>query len=217
MFKAILMTQWKWSRVYLVLMVFAAFTPPLLAARDVSSETYGFGIPALLDSIRSWGLVYPLLASGIGLLLAMTAWSADHRGRHIYALSLPLPRWNYALLRFGAGGLLLVIPVVALWVGAQIAAAITALPPSLQAYPTVLAMRFGLAAFVAYALFFAVSAGTNRTAGYVLVAIAAIIATQLLLNSLDVDVNILDPMVKSIMSWPGPFEVFTGRWMLFDV
>jgi hypothetical protein len=205
MLNAMLMTQWKWSRLPLVPIIFAAFTLPLLTARNVSAESYGYGIPVMLDSVRSWGLVYPLLASGIGLLLALTAWSADHRGRHIYALSLPVPRWNYALLRFGAGALLLLIPGVALWVGAQVATVATSLPPSLQAYPTILAMRFGLAAFVAYSLFFAVSAGTNRTAGYVLVTIAAIIAVQLLLNTLEVEVNILDPIVKSLMSWPGPF------------
>jgi len=218
MFKAILSTQWKWSRLPLLLMVFAAFALPQLTARGIQGDAQDYWrTEEMLSSLQSWGLVYPLLAAAVGLGLALVSWSADHRGKHIYALSLPIPRWNYVLLRFGAGACLLAVPALALWAGALVATAATSLPSGLQAYPTILALRFGLAAFVAYAIFFAVSAGTNRTAGYVLTAVGAIVVIQLFIDAVGWEVHLVEPLVLQLVLWPGPFEIFTGRWMLFDV
>ena len=217
MFRAMLRAHWLWSRLFLLMLTLAAFAVPLFMAREFSARTQLTMIPWALDAQREFGFMYPILAGAVGLVLALTAWSADHRGKHIYALSLPIPRWNFVLLRFGAGAVLLALPVVGLWFGALVASAATPLPAALHAYPTILALRFGLAAFVAYALFFAVSAGSNRTAGFVLGTIAALIALQVLLNTLELDADILSPITAGLMLWPGPFEVFTGRWMLFDV
>ncbi len=218
MFKQILYTQWKWTQLPLLALVFAAFALPLLSARDIGNDPQNsWLIQDALASLQAWGLAYPILSGAVGLILAFTAWAADHRAKHIYALSLPVPRWNYVLLRFGAGALLLAIPVIALWIGALVAAAATTLPPSLQAYPTILALRFGLAAYVAYAMFFAVSAGTNKTAGYVLAIIAGLIGAQLLVDALGLNLPLLQPVLVRLVLWPGPFEIFTGRWMLFDV
>lgn len=217
MFRAMLRTHWLWSRLFLFVVTLAAFAVPLFMARVFSARAQITMISWALDAQRAYGFMYPILAGAVGLVLALTAWSADHRGKHIYALSLPIPRWNFVLLRFGAGAVLLALPVVGLWLGALVASAATPLPASLHAYPTILALRFGLAAFVAYALFFAVSAGSNRTAGFVLGTIAALVVVQVLLNTLELDADILSPITAGLMLWPGPFEVFTGRWMLFDV
>src|SRR5215510_754424 len=217
MFRAMLRAHWLWSRLFLLVSTLAAFAAPLLMARGFSARNQLGMFGWALDAQREYGFVYPLLAGAVGLILALTAWSADHRGKHIYALSLPIPRWNFVLLRFGAGAVLLALPVVGLWLGALVASATTVLPASLHAYPTILALRFGLAAFVAYALFFAVSAGSNRTAGVFLGTIAGLVVVQILLNTLELDVDILGPITAGLMLWPGPFEVFTGRWMLFDV
>jgi hypothetical protein len=217
MFRAMLRAHWLWSRLFLLILTVVGFALPLFMARVFSGEQQPYLIGWALDTQRMWGVAYPLLAGALGLVVALTAWSADHRGKHIYALSLPIPRWNFVLLRFGAGAVLLAIPVVGLWVGALVTTAVTPLPASIHAYPTILALRFGLAAFVAYALFFAVSAGTNRAAGYVLGALTAVIVVQILLNTLDLDMDILGPIASGLILWPGPFEVFTGRWMLFDV
>lgn len=218
MFKAILYTQWKWSRLPVLLMVFAGFALPLLSARGTQGAAQDYWqIADMLSSLQSWGLVYPLLAAAVGLWLAFVSWSADHRGKHIYALSLPIPRWNYVLLRFSAGACLLALPALALWAGALVATAATALPPGLQAYPTILALRFGLAALVAYALFFAISAGTNRTAGYVLAVVGAVVVIQLFIDAVGWEVKVIEPLLLRLVLWPGPFEIFTGRWMLFDV
>ena len=217
MFRAMLRAHWLWSRLFLLVLTLLAFAVPLVMARRFSARTDYADIPWALGAQREYGFVYPILAGAIGLVVALSAWSADHRGRHIYALSLPIPRWNFVLLRFGAGAVLVALPVVGLWMGALVASAATPLSAGLHAYPTILALRFGLAAFVAYALFFAVSAGTNRTAGFVIGSIAALVAVQVLLNTLELDADILSPITAGLMLWPGPFEVFTGRWMLFDV
>ncbi len=218
MFTAILFSQWKWTRVPLLGLVLAAFALPLLSTGGASVASQdNWRIEEVLSNLQTWGLVYPALAGLLGLTLARATWGADHQGRHVYALSLPLPRWDFVLMRFAAGTLLLAAPVLALWLGALIATAATTLPPSLQAYPTILALRFALAALVAYAVIFAISAGTNRTAGIILAGIAAVILCQLLLDALGVETLFLQSVLMRLVLWPGPFEIFTGRWMLFDV
>ncbi|HKE91552.1 MAG TPA: hypothetical protein VKB45_14555, partial [Gemmatimonadales bacterium] len=97
-----LRAHWLWSRLFLLVLMLAAFAAPLLMARGFSTRNQLGMIGWALDAQREYGFVYPLLAGAVGLVVALTAWSADHRGRHIYALSLPIPRWNFVLLRFGA-------------------------------------------------------------------------------------------------------------------
>jgi hypothetical protein len=216
-FKAVLYTQWKWTRLPLLILALAAFALPLVSARQMAPDAEYWNTQGLLQSLDALGAFYPLLAATVGLILAAAAWAADHRGRHVYALSLPLPRWHYVLLRLGAAGLLLVVPAIAMWLGALIAATVTTLPPGLHAYPTTLALRFALAAFIALTLFFAVSAGTSRTAGYVLGAIGVLVVAQIAIGLFDLKLQILETILYQIYIWPGPLEIFVGRWSLFDV
>lgn len=218
MFRQILYTQWKWARLPVLVFVLVGFALPLLTAQAFSpSGSQYFGGPFFLSQLQGLGIFYPLLAAAIGLVLALTAWAADHRGRHVYALSLPIPRWHYTLLRFGAGAVLILLPALALWLSALIATSVTKLPPGLQAYPTMLTVRFALAALIAFGALFAVSAGTSRAAGIVLGLLAALVLAQLLADMLELKVQILDAVLYRIYIWPGPLEVFTGHWMLFDV
>jgi hypothetical protein len=218
MFKVILLSQWKWTRLPLLGFVLAAFALPLLSARGASVASQdNWRIEEMLSNLQSWGLAYPVLAGLLGLILARGTWGADHQGKHVYALSLPVPRWDYVLMRFAAGALLVAIPVVALWAGAMVATVATTLPPSLQAYPTILTLRFGLAALVAYAVIFAISAGTNKTAGYILAGVAAVVLLQLFLDAVGIETLFVQSLLVKLVLWPGPFEIFTGRWMLFDV
>lgn len=217
-FRAVLYTQWKWSRLIVVLGTVAAFAIPLLSLQGAARVDRGaLQAQELLRSVQSWGTLYPLLAATLGLLVAITAWAADHRGRHIHALTLPLPRSQYVLLRLGAGLLLLVIPIAAVLIGALLATLTATLPPGLQAYPLSLALRFTLAVFVAYAVFFAVSAGTARTAGIILAVIAALILVQVVANIASVELNLLEVLQAALVFGPGPLVIFTGRWMLVDV
>jgi hypothetical protein len=218
MFRMMLLSQWKWGRLVVALGTVAAFALPVLSVGQFGREQASrWEVQAMLSSIQAWGVLYPVLAAGLALLVATLTWSPDHRGRHVYALSLPVPRWHYVLLRFGAGAVLLLGPVVALWAGALVASAAAAIPPGLHAYPGVLALRFGLAVLVAYAVLFAVSSATARTAGYVLAALGGLILVEVLVSVAEVNVHILGPVLIRLFIWPGPLEIFTGRWMLIDV
>jgi hypothetical protein len=171
----------------------------------------------LLRAVQSWGTLYPVLAAALGLLVAIATWAADHRGRHVHALTLPVPRWRYVLLRFGAGVTLLAGPMLAVLLGAVLATVTATIPPGLQGYPIALALRFAIAVLVAHAVFFAISAGTARTAGIILGTIAALILVQVLASLANVDLDLLGIGQRVILNWPGPLAVFTGRWMLIDV
>jgi len=214
----ILFTQWKWSRLTLLPLVVAAFALPLLSVQGAGNpQTTPWEARQLLNALQSWGVGYPVLATMIALFMAMTAWSADHRGRHVYALSLPIPRWHYALQRFGAGALLLGAVVIALWLGALFAAGTASIPAGLHAYPTALAVRFALALFLAYAVFFAITAGTTRTAGYVLAILGGLLVAQVLAAAAGLDIRLIPFLGDRLILWPGPLEIFSGRWMLIDV
>jgi ascorbate-specific PTS system EIIC-type component UlaA len=64
---------------------------------------------------------------------------------------------------------------------------------------------------------FAVSSATARTAGYVLAALGGLILVEVLVSVAEVNVHILGPVLIRLFIWPGPLEIFTGRWMLIDV
>lgn len=218
MFRAILFTQWKWSRLPVALLTAAAFLVPLLAVQGARLPTGEPTQPGeLLEYVRAVGVFFPILAGLSGLLVGVSAWAADHRERHVYALSLPLARWHFALLRLGAGLVLLLGPVLAVWIGSQIAATVTLIPQGLASYPYLITLRFILCSLVAYSCFFAISAGTSRTAAIILGSLLAVVAIQMMLEAVGVDLNILGWLVDRLFVWPGPLDIFTGRWMLIDV
>lgn len=214
MFSAILFTQWKWSRLPLLLATFAGFAIPLISIQTVSGAYSNFEV---VVGLQAFGIAYPLLAAGLGLLLSLTAWASDHRGRHVYALSLPIERWRYVWLRYGSGLLLLIAPIAAVWAGGLLAIHFSDIPAGLVGYPGSLALRFGLSALLAFTAFFAISSGTPRAAGIVLGLAATLVAIQVLLTAAGLEADLLRPMVDGLFMWPGPFELFTGRWMLIDV
>jgi len=218
MFRQVLYTQWKWSGIGVAAVSIAAFVLPILTVQAAGApDPTWIDARQLLPAVEYWSPVYPLLALGIGLLLATTAWTHDHRGHHVYALSLPLPRWQYVLLRYGAGLVLLAAPVVLLWVGAMLAATMTVIPPGLHTYPHALALRFALAGLLAYSLLFAISSATTRTAGYVLSAVVGLFVLQLLFALAGSTTNLVGPLFDRMVTLPGPFQIFGGRWMLIDV
>jgi hypothetical protein len=218
MFRAILYSQWKWSRLIVALGTVAAFVLPLVSLQGAArADRSPLEAEALLHAVQSWGTLYPLLATALGLLVAIATWAPDHRGRHIHALTLPLPRWRYVLLRFAAGATVLAGPILGIAVGALIATAVATLPPGLHGYPVALALRFGLAVLVAYSLFFAVSAGTARTAGLILGLVAVVIVIQVFASVANLEFSVADRLQIILVNWPGPLAVFTGRWMLIDV
>jgi hypothetical protein len=218
MFRMILYTQWKWSRLAVALGAVAAFALPVLSIGQFGvARASRWEVQSMLGSIQAWGVLYPVLALGLGLAVAALAWTYDHRGRHVYALSLPVPRWHYVLLRFGAGAVLLGGPVIALWAGALVAAGSATIPAGLHAYPNTLALRFALAVLVAYSMLFAASSATMRTARYFLAAIGVLVAIDVIAAIAGVNIHIFESVFLRILVWPGPFDIITGRWMLIDV
>jgi hypothetical protein len=218
MFRAVLASQWRWCRVPLLLGAIAGFAIPILSVQRAGDPSVtSAGARLLLDSVQTWSVGYPLLAAALAVAAALCTWGADHRGRHVYALSLPIPRWRYALLRLGAGAVLLLIPVVAVWVGALAAATTAHLPAGLSAYPDALAIRFALALMAGYAVMFAIAAGTARSAGLVLGTLGALLVLQLALSAAGSRRDILLPVVNGVLGDRGPLGVFAGRWMLIDV
>ena len=218
MFRQILLTQWKWSRLLVLAAAVAAFAIPVWSVQALGGDIGGWRDgQAVLRSMRGYGGLYAMLAGGLGVAIAISSWSLDHRTRHVYALSLPVDRWRFALMRFGGGAVLLLIPALALWISALVATASVDIPPGLEAFPTSIALRFAFAALVSYAIFFACAAGTVRTAGWVLGGITVIVLLLAFAEPLHLPVIFHDALERVLFTWPGMFEVFTGRWMLIDV
>jgi hypothetical protein len=212
--RAILETQWRWTRGLSLLGVLLGFSIPLLSLRtaQTSESTSGF-----VTIMQGWGVAYAITAAAIGLMTAIAAWGYDHRLRHVYALSLPIARWKYVLLRFMAGAVLLLLPTLGVFVSSEIVAHSSLVPDVLHAYPFALTLRFAFALLVAYALFFAISSATGRTAGYILGAIALILVAQIMLSTTNISVNLLGRAMDVVFATPGLLAVFAGRWTLIDV
>ncbi|HKJ03823.1 MAG TPA: hypothetical protein VJ997_15255 [Longimicrobiales bacterium] len=227
MYQPMLFLHWKQIKVVLIPFVVAAFALPLLSVQGLgASGNAGEDVMAyvLLGLNQSWLPLFPALAAAIGITLALSAWNWDHQLNHVYALSLPLPRWEFALLKMGAGAVLTTLPGVAFWLGAHLAASSVTLPAGLHAYPDALALRFFLAILLAYSLFFALAAGTVKTtmvlaSGLLAFLVVGGAVNGYLGNSFEFfrHTNIVDSFFKVLASSHGPLEVFSGSWTLFDV
>jgi hypothetical protein len=121
------------------------------------------------------------------------------------------------LLRFAAGVILLLLPVLAVQLGALLATSTATIPAGMQGYPFALGLRFALAALVAFSVFFAVSGSTPRTAGTILAILAAVVVVQVVAAAADLRLDLVTPVVRAFLDWPGPLAIFSGRWMLIDV
>src|SRR2546430_17732261 len=108
-------------------------------------------------------------------------------------------------------------PVVAVWAGALLATWSATIPPALQGSPVALAVRFALAVLVAYAVFFAVSAGTARTAGIILGILGSIILVQILAGVANLELDLFGRLQVVVLDWPGALAIFTGLWVFIDV
>lgn len=221
MYTQVLKAQWLAARLPVVLLAVLGFALPLLTV------TYGGSLEnAPTERVAQWlfasqkiGVLIPGLALLVGLLLGIGAWAADHAGKHVYALSLPVPRPMYVLLRFAAGATLLAAPVVALGIGSLVAALSVQLPSGIHAYPLQLTVRFALASLVCYAIFFAISIATRRAALAVLGVICGVVLADVLVSSLDLQAGaaVTGWLFNALTTWPGPLAILMGRWALFDV
>jgi hypothetical protein len=214
-FAAVCRVQWKASFTAVVLLAVAGFTVPLLAVQRAGfsvGDRRAWDLVNMLTSVETTGTLFPVLAVIVGLALAVSAWSADHQGDHVYALTLPVPRWYYVLLRFGAGALLVVPITAAVGLGCALAIGSLDLPVGLRTYAMAVTLRFTLAALVGYALMFALAAGSKRTSAMVLGGVAVMLALTEVLAAAG-----LGLLVDLLVGRLGPFEIFAGPWTLIGV
>ena len=230
MYRPMLFLHWKQIRMALVPFMIASFGLPLLAIEGLGTPP---GMDAatleayrLVTDFQAWLPFFPMLAAAIGITLALSAWNWDHQMNHVYALSLPVTRWEYTVAKMGAGVTLALLPVLAMWIGSHVAAASLSLPAGLNAYPNQLTVRFFFAILIGYAAFFALAAGTVKTAVWVLGAVVGFvviggIGSEMLADQGTIDffvrVNVVEAVVDWMLEAPGPLEVFTGSWSLIDV
>lgn len=213
-FLAMLRVQWRWCRGILLSGAAVAGLLPFLSLRGITASL----MPAeAMAGIRAWSPMYPAVAALLGLLVALASWAADRRGQHVHALTLPIERWRYVLLRFTGGALLLALPIVILAVAAWWATASAALPAGLSPYPWSLAFRFAVGTLLAFALFFAILSGTPRTAAIVLGILVGVVLLDLVLGVVLPRVGLGNDLLTALFVGPGPFALFAGRWMLVDV
>ena len=228
MYQPMLFLHWKQIRMVLALLVVASFGLPLLAVEGLGTppgmDTGSLEAYRLVLASQTWAVFFPVLAAAIGIILGLSAWNWDHQLNHIYPLSLPLTRWEYTMLKMGAGVTLALLPVVGMWIGAHLATAFLTLPAGLNAYPNELTIRFLFAIVFFYGLMFAMAAGTIKTTIWVMgtfvgLVLFALLGNDLLANYYDffVRVNVVDLFFEWMVEAPGPFQVITGSWSLIDV
>jgi hypothetical protein len=217
MFRAVLYTQWKWTRAALLVASIALFALPVTSVRQAGHGDQEWEAAEVLLSLSAWAPLYPITAALLGTLVAFVAWSVDHQGEHVYALSLPVPRWHFVLLRWSAGGVLLLLPVVALWIGLLLATATAQVPTGLSAYPNALTLRYLLATFVSYALLFVVGQGGKRLVGYLLVAVGAVIVVSVFDAIMGLGLGPANRIGAWLIGPLGPLRVFDARWLPIDV
>jgi hypothetical protein len=220
MFRAVLYTQWKWTRAVILLAVLVAGYIPLHALRAMpykAADTYS--IPSLYQSIAGASTYYQLLALAVAVVVAISSWQADAHRQHVYALSLPVPRWRFVLLRFGAGATLLGVVAAAVGLFGGIAAAIAPLPALLHAYPFGLAVRFWLGALIPFALIFALMASDPKRVRFVVAAVATVVTVDLTLAAIGTTSQpvLLSWVLDALYDGSGPLAPFLSRWMLVDV
>jgi hypothetical protein len=217
MFRAVLMSFWRESRLAVILLAGVACVVPILSLRGAWGATDPWTAWDLLRAATRWSAGYPVVALATALALAAGAWWPDHRTRHVYALTLPVSRARYLVLRYVAGLLLLSVVGVALLVGSYVATLRIPLPPLLHAYPVGLALRFSLAGLSAYTLLFALSGLTPRTARLIVAACLLLVIAAVALDLLGLAWNPVATVMDVLIGPYSPLTVFRARWMLIDV
>lgn len=216
MFRAVLMSFWRESRLAVVLLAGIAFSAPLLSLRGAWTSDPWTAWDVLGAAAR-WSPGYPVIALAAALALAAGAWWPDHRTKHVYALTLPLARSRYLLLRYCAGLALLLAIGTSLLVGALLATLRITLPPLLQAYPVGLTLRFCLAGLTAYTLLFALSGITPRMARLIVAVSCALVIVTVAAELLSLGWNPIASVVDALLGPYSPLSIFRARWMLIDV
>ncbi len=216
MLRAMLWFHWRACRNWIVAAAVVAAGLPVVSLR-LSWPRDPSQMASFLAQLEAWGVFYPVAAAIVGLVMAVIIWQADRRGRFVYAATLPIERWRYVWLRFVAGAAWIVGLGVVLWVASLVALATVSLPDTLRTFPTVLAVKFTLAAVSVFAIYYSITtlpASTTRIASRV---VLGLVVLQVLALLLGVEGNWLVAVGEALIGRWGPLALLGGRWMLIDV
>ena len=217
MFRAVLLTHWRWSRWGLYVLVAAILSIPVvllgvLGTRDLTL----LPVWEVLGPTSGAGVAYLIIALFTGLWLAASAWNVDTAQDAVYALTRPVPRWYFVLLRLGSGAALSLVPIVGVLAGALLVALATTRPPEMRVFPVALTAKFAVATWLAYGFCFGGFTGFRpRTAARNAWPLVVILAAVLLDSATGAHVT---SVIGSWLSGPwSPIGAFFGRWNLLDV
>jgi hypothetical protein len=211
-FRVILAAESRYLAPAIALAVVVLTALPLLTIQgEPVPGLSGDRIDILLAQAAYFSPFYPAIAVALGAFLAAANWLPDLRGRWVYAFTLPIARERLALLRLGAGAVLAVPPVLALWIAGMIGAAVAELPAVVQSHATSIALRFGAATMVVYC------AGSlmvllGRKAWYIVVALVGLVLLDLF------GVGAAPAIADALFLHPlSPFHALAGHWLFIDV
>jgi hypothetical protein len=211
-FRVILAAEARYLAPVIALAVVVLAAIPLLTIQGESVPGIGGDrIDILLAQATYFSPYYPAIAVALGGFLAAAHWLPDIRGRWVYAFALPIPREQLALLRLGAGAVLALPPIIALWVAATIGALAAELPAVVQSHATSIALRFGAATMVVYC------AGSllvllGRKAWFIVAFLVALVMLDLF--GIGAAPAIADALFLHPLS---PFHALAGHWLFLDV
>lgn len=217
MFAMILRTHWLWTRALVAGLALIAFLMPAAAFRISQVGRSLSGSIGLMEGLNVLGPMLAFLALFGPFILAVYPWTLDAETKHVYPLSLPITWPRYVGMRYLAGALTLLLPALGLYLGGRFAVSMVDLPPLLRAYPGALALRFLLAALIAYSASFALQYLAGKRATVVaLLLVVGVTGFFLLLGLLGAGAA-ADTIGAWLFEWPGPFGVFSQSWVLIDV
>lgn len=218
MFKQVLYTQMKWTRLALAMMSVVAFAAPAGLWRAMHDSYFRtFTAMEVMGGFSALGFVLAVIAFFSGFIVVAQTWQVDTAARHVYPLSLPISWPHYVALRFGAGAVLLIGPAIAVWLGCLLVLALIQVPPTLNAYPTTLAFRFLLGSLVAYAVVFAVQYLSGKKAAYLLLGALLAFTALTFAAAMTGNEKMITEGLKWLFEFPGPLAVYGSEWMLIDV
>jgi hypothetical protein len=211
-FRVILTAETRYLAPVIALAVVVLASIPLLTVQGEPVPGIGGDrIDILLAQAAYFSPFYPAIAVALGGFLAAAHWLPDIRGRWVYAFSLPVPRERLALLRLGAGAVLALPPMLALWIAATVGAVAAELPAVVQSHATSIALRFGAATMVVYCTG-SMLVLLGRKAWY-------IVAFAVVLVMLDfLGVSAAPAIADALFLHPlSPFHALAGHWLFLDV
>jgi hypothetical protein len=220
MFRAIMTLHWHWLRVPLALLACAALLLPVIGLGGANPAISAYATESILFRATSVGGLVAALAVLTGIVVAWVITAADLAGGHTYALSLPVHRDRFSTLRAASGLLFLPGPAIAIWLGITLAASRVVLPPGVEAYAGMSALRALLVMGMSFSLTIALrSARPLWRRATVLVVLALVGASWVETMVLPSQPN---PPIQSLLKIliagrASPFAVVFSPWPIVDL